>query len=367
MKFSEFYKSAYVTVDRIESKEFGFGDFDNTIARRHMGFRNAKTLNAYLAAAAPSSVSFSSAFYRYPEGRPMERKGWLGSELVFDLDASDLRLPCQLKHGKSWVCSSCLDSVKREVVKLIEDFLIPDFAVQEGAIHVNFSGNRGYHIHITDERFYPLKTKEREQITGYITARGINMKVFFPSLGERGKRLTGPKPTDPGWGGKLARGVISALNSGEPMLAVLGVDGPVARKLIKNKAEVILGITMGNWDKINIEHKADFWTNVLKSMAVGQTSSIDKNVTSGVEHLIRLPGTVHPGTGLLAKPATSLDKFEPMKEALLFRKGSVKVKVEKAPEFSIGGETFGPFEKEARELPTYAAIYLMLKRVAVLA
>lgn len=367
LKFSEFYRSAHVHVDRIEAKEFGFGDFDSTISKRHIGFRDVRTLNAYLAAAAPSSVSFSSAFYRDPEGRPMERKGWLGSELVFDLDASDLRLPCQARHGKAWVCSMCLDSVKREVFKLVEDFLVPDFAIPKAAIHVNFSGNRGYHLHVTDERFYPLKTREREQITGYITARGINMRAFFPSLGERGRRLTGPKPTDPGWGGKLAKGVVSALNSGEPALTALGIEAATARKLIRSRADVILGITTGNWDKINIGRKADFWTNVLNGMAVGQTSSIDRNVTSGIEHLIRLPGTIHPGTGLLAKPVLDLGRFDPMREAPLFMKGVVRVKVEKAPEFSMGGRIFGPFEKETAELPTYAALYLMLKRVAVLA
>lgn len=380
LKYSEYYKKAALSVDRIGEREFGFGDFDNAIARRHVGFRNAKILGAYLAASAPASVSMSSAFYRYPEGKPMDRKGWLGSELVFDLDASDLRLPCQAKHGGSWVCSTCLDSIKQEVLKLIEDFLVPDFSIPKSMIEVNFSGNRGYHLHIRDERFYPLKSSERRQISDYITGHGINLKVFFPTLGERetneesGRKkelpLKGPKPADAGWGGRLAKGMISALNGGEEKLVQLGTDRVNARRLIAKKAEMIMGITMGNWDKVSFAKKAEFWEGVLKGMTVKQTSSIDNNVTSGVEHLIRLPNTIHPSTGLLARKlrsAADLERFEPMREAVLFRTGMVKVKVDKAPEFSMGALTFGPYANGTHELPTYAALYLMLKRVAVLA
>lgn len=370
IKYSEYYKKASVSVGRISEKEFGFGDFDNTIAKRHMGFRDAKTLNAYMAASAPASVSVSSAFYRYPEARPMERKGWLGSELVFDLDASDLKLPCQEKHGKAWVCSICLDSVKQEVIKLIEDFLVPDFAISEPSIEVSFSGNRGYHLHIKDDRFYALKSNERRQISDYITGRGINLKVFFPALGERAAALRGPKPGDPGWGGRLAKGMVSALNGGEDRLVRLGTDRANARRLVSKRAEVIMGITMGNWDKVNIAKKGEFWENVLHGMTIKQTSSIDNNVTSGIEHLIRMPNTIHPSTGLLARGLRTpgdLEGFDPMKEALLFKRGSVTVKVDRAPEFSMNGKSFGPYEKRSVELPTYAALYLMLKRVAVLA
>lgn len=380
LKYSEHYRKAALGVDRIAEKEFGFGDFDNTIARRHMAFRDARVLNAFVAASAPASVSMSSAFYRYPDARPMERKGWTGSELVFDLDASDLKLPCQEKHGRAWVCSTCLDSVKQEAFKLVEDFLVPDFSVPKGSIEVNFSGNRGYHLHIRDERFYPLKSDERKQISDYITGRGINLKVFFPALGEKEvdeesgrrkeKQLRGPKPDDAGWGGRLAKGMISALNGGDERMQQLGMDRAAARRLVAKKAEIIMGITMGNWDKVSIPKKAEFWEGVLKGMTVKQTSSIDNNVTSGVEHLIRLPNTLHPGTGLLAKrlrDVSSLEGFEPMRESPVFKTGSVRVNVEKAPEFGMGGRTFGPYAKGVQELPTYAALYLMLKRVAVLA
>jgi DNA primase small subunit len=280
-----------------------------------------------------------------------------------------LHLECQLKHGRSWVCENCLNEVKNETFKLIESFLVPDFGISKDDIKINFSGNRGYHLHIMDKRFYSLNSNERRQISDYITARGINLNIFFPNISEKRKQFKGPKPDDPGWGGKFARSVISYLNSDEKKLEKLNIDKKIAKKLIKNKAEIIMGITVGNWDKIDIPKKTEFWTNLLNNVAVAQTSMIDKNVTSGAEHLIRLPNSIHSDTALLAKQlpsVNSLEKFEPMKEAVLFKKGAIKVHVEKSEALSINDQTFGPYGKQDIELPTYAALYLLLKGVATL-
>jgi DNA primase small subunit len=115
----------------IERREFGFGDFERKIAYRHMAFRDWKALKTYLTNDAPPFVSVSSAHYQHPDGRPMENKGRIGAELVFDLDANDLNLPCAKVHGSSWVCDKCLDAVKAETHKLIEDFLMSDFGFSE--------------------------------------------------------------------------------------------------------------------------------------------------------------------------------------------------------------------------------------------
>lgn len=366
----EYYKSMSpkdITPAHVERREFGFGDFDRTIAYRHMAFGNETKLHTYLIENAPPFVSYSPSEYEDPAGRPMESKRWIGSELVFDLDATDMKLSCQKEHGSSWVCQNCLDSVKAETIKLVEDFLIPDFGVPESEISVNFSGNRGYHVHVMNDDIYRLGSGARKKLTEYIAGAGIDLKSFFPALGERGMRLDGPMPTDYGWGGRLARGVISALNGGEPALMALGIEKPTARKLSKNKAEVILGIaTNGNWDKINIEHKAEVWTNVLNGMAVKQGDQIDRNVTNDIYHIIRLPNSIHGKSGLISKKLRSfhdINGFDPMKEAIAFRNGTMKVAAT-CPQFSMGGDTFGPFNGSKAELPAYAAVYLLLKKVA---
>ncbi len=366
----KFYEnSANIAPHLIEKREFGFGDFERKISYRHYSFKDEKSLKAYLTKEGPAFVSISSGAYERPDGRPMENKKWIGSDLLFDIDASDLNLKCKAEHSSSWVCEKCLDGAKIETTKLIEEFLIPDFGFSEKEITVNFSGNRGYHIHVNNEETFKLDGDARKSISDYIKGNNIELNAFFPSIGRKGVRLEGPKPTDYGWGGKLANGVIKALGGGTSGLMDLGIDKKDAEMLTRKSATVRLGISTGNWDMINIPKKAEFWGNVLKNIAITQSDAIDKNVSTDVYHLIRLPGTIHGDTGLIAKNVKSLkalDGFEPMNDAIAFDDVHTKIKTAKVPKFIMGNNQFGPYDNSVVDLPRYAAAYLILKRLAFL-
>ena len=367
--FKGYYASHPIAVDKVASREFGFGDFERKIKYRHYAFGSNTDLNKFIVENAPPFISCSSSFYEYPAARPMEKKVWKGSELVFDLDATDLKLPCQTVHGTGWVCSECLSGIKAEAIKLIEDFLVPDFGFEEKRLHINFSGNRGYHVRIADERIISLNSAERKQISDYITGNGINAMSFFPSISERATQLRGPKPTDGGWGGRIARGTINALNKGAAELALLGIEKKEARLLEKHRADIILGISVGNWDKVKISKKSQLWANLIKGMTVRQGDSIDKNVTDDTHHLLRVPDTLHGDTGLVSKTINSLkglSEFEPMRDAIAMGEESIKVHVESSYKFTMNGQEFGPYKNEDVKLPGYAGIYLILKRAAYL-
>ena len=346
----------------VEKREFGFGDFENKISFRHKAFKDAASLQEYLAASAPAYVSYSSAHYSYPDARPMENKKIIGAELVFDLDASDLHLSCQKEHGTGWVCDNCLSSVKKETIRLIEDFLIPDFGFSKSELEVNFSGNRGYHVHVYGDNVFKLDANGRKEISGYISGNEMDPRSIFPTLGIRGVQLRGPRPTDKGWGGKFAKAFIGRLNTGIGALAELGIERSIASKMERKRAEIILGITMGNWDKVDIPKKAEFWSSVISSMVIKQSDSIDRNVTNDPYHLIRLQNSIHGSTGLIAKKfaLAEIDRFDPMKDAIAFGKEPIRVNAS-APRFHMGGEEFGPFDNSTVELPAYAAAYLIMK------
>ncbi len=366
----EFYGNASgISPKNIDRREFGFGDFERKIRYRHYSFKDERSLKDYLVRSAPPFVSASSAEYQRPDARPMENKKWIGGDLLFDIDASDLKLKCRTEHSSSWVCDRCLDGAKAETIKLVEEFLIPDFGLSEREIFVNFSGNRGYHIHVHNEEIFRLDGEGRKNIVNYITGNNIDLGSFFPTIGRRGVRLYGPKPTDYGWGGKLANGVIRSLGNGTSELMELGIDKKSAEMLVRKSAEIRLGISTGNWDKINIPKKAEFWSNVLKGIAIKQGDAIDKNVSTDIYHLIRLPGTVHGDTGLVAKSVRSLKAlhdFEPMNEAVAFDDKRMKISAGIVPKFNMHNTDFGPYSNEIVELPRYAAVYLILKRLATL-
>ncbi len=361
---SEYYKTCHgLAPTRISEREFGVGNFDVKISQRHMSFRSERELKDYLAVNSVPYVSSSPALYRYPTARPMEKKIWLGSELVFDLDVTDMTLPCQEKHGKSWICRICLDEVRNETLKLIYDFLIPDFGFSEGEISVNFSGNRGYHVHVNNEEVMRLNAAARKEITNYIAGIGIDFADLFPTAGKKGEKLVGPSAKDRGWKGKIAKNFLANLNEGTDSLIRMGIDRPTAAKLFRSRGLVRMGIENGNWDMVYIKNKGAFWKGITERQAVSQSDRIDRNVTNDPSHLIRLPNSIHGGTGLIAKKLGSpgeLRNFDPMRDAIAFRKGFMKVSVNTSHEIYMNGQKFGPYGGEIK-VPAYVGAYLYLK------
>ncbi|MEM4389659.1 MAG: DNA primase catalytic subunit PriS [Candidatus Micrarchaeia archaeon] len=346
----------------VSRREFGVGGWNRKIETRHIAFAGESALAAFLAREAPLFVSYSVARYAFPDARPMQKKGWMGSDLVFDLDTDALPLNCA--HGKGWVCDGCLDAVKEQTARLIEDFLIPDFGLARDEIEINFSGNRGYHVHIQRPDVLGLENAARREIVDYLTANGLDLqRMFF--VDELGV-WRGPRPTDGGWGGKLARAFLRALK--ERRLEELGIHPRTANRFYAKEGKVAAGIERGNWDVINIKERKDFWAAVAAKLSVRLADRIDQNVTADCTKLIRLPDSLHGETGLLAKRLKNLDAFDPLRHAVAFDgKGAVRVRVTRAPAFRFGEESFGPFENQELELPEGAAIYLLCKKAAVLA
>lgn len=369
--FGKYYSETDLIVKNVEKREFGFGNFEKKIVYRHVAFKKNKEFNSYIRQAIPPFISYSPSLYEIPDARPMEKKKWIGSEMVFDIDATDLNLECQKIHSKSWVCSNCQDKVKEETIKLIEEFLIPDFGFSMDEIRINFSGNRGYHIYVNSEKVFNLNSKARREISDYISATDISLKILFPTIGKRGTPLIGPKPSDCGWKGRIASGMISALNKGTRALIELGMTKAEASFLYRNRINVILGITTGGWDKVNINKKAEFWKNVINTMTIKQSDSIDGNVTSSIYHLLRMPKTLHGDTGLVSSEISSiktLEEFKPMQHSIVFNKGEFKIYLLKdVPKFVMNGQSFGPYKTdEIKTFPTYLALYLILKRYATI-
>ncbi|MCL5412613.1 MAG: hypothetical protein M1474_03165 [Candidatus Marsarchaeota archaeon] len=371
----KFYESSSgLAPAEVARREFGFGDYERKIAFRHYAFASEASLKRYLVESAPPFVSYSAAFYAEPAARPMERKGFIGAELIFDLDATDLRLPCQSEHGRDWVCEKDFEAVRAETLRLIEDFLIPDFGFSEKELLMNFSGNRGYHVHVASGPALELSADARREVSEYISGSGLDPDEIFRLVplpkrggGKRLAKVMGPRPTDGGWPGRIAKTFLANLGKGKEALTAMDIDAGTAGTLYKKRALIEMGVNSGNWDMVYIKDKSTFWRKVAAHQAIAQSDSIDKNVTKDLHHLIRLPGTLHGDTGLIAKRIGSvaeLGGFDPMNDAIAFTDGSVRVKTASVMAFHMRGEQFGPYNDTVIEVPTYAAAYMILKRVA---
>ncbi|MGB7954770.1 MAG: hypothetical protein WCF23_12395, partial [Candidatus Nitrosopolaris sp.] len=79
--------------ENLEQHEFGYMPFGSGMIR-HLSFRNRGDILATLIRDVPADVYCSNAYYRFPT-YPMQEKHWLGADLIFDIDAKDLHLPCE--------------------------------------------------------------------------------------------------------------------------------------------------------------------------------------------------------------------------------------------------------------------------------
>jgi DNA primase small subunit len=398
-KFCEFYRDpsniipAPLTFDQ---REFAYLLFMERAMVRHKRFDQIDDFRAVLNETIPSDVYHSCAHYENPNF-DMDKKGWLGADLVFDIDADHIPTDCDKIHDeftctkcgfrgkglpleicpccestkfefKTWPCELCIQSARNETSKLL-DMLENDFGFSQDELHVYFSGHRGYHVHVENESVLSLDAMARKEIVDYVTGLGMSILDKEVEAKKRGKRESTKKFSlhNFGWNKRLKLGMQDFLiNASKEDLKKAGIRN---NALLKNKEAIIKRcINEGHWESIN-DVSVQTWLKLAEYLKETLSSNIDTVVTTDIHRLIRMNGTLHGKTGLkkVEFPSKNLQTFDPFTGAVAFKKGSAKVLVSDAPEFKMSGETLGPYKNQTVELPVAAAIMLICKRRAQVA
>ena len=344
-RFREYYKNVDIIYvpENIHQREFGFGSFSKKIAVRHRGFKDKRGLLDYIKNEAPAHVNHSTARYRFPE-TDMANKERLGTDLIFDIDVGDLNLACAREHGEGWICENCFQTLKNETLKL-RDLLSDDFGFDKKGMVINFSGSRGYHLRIQNEEVLELDEKARREITNYLSFE-IKMEDLIKEVSGR---IYGPRPREGGLRGRVARTVIDEIEKDER---------------IPDKEGVIEQITEGNWGAFPRGYGLKKISEYARNAAL--KIPVDSKVTTDLTHLIRLPESLHGGSGLLAKIIRDLDSFDPMKECFVFGDEEINLRIlKKVPEFTAKDQKFGPFSEGKQKVPRFVAVFLGCKGFGV--
>lgn len=371
-KFKDYYWRARVPApDEVHRREFGVGTLEDKIKLRHKSFASEKKLVNFLKREAPSYISYSSAYYEFPENQPMSEKNWLGADLVFDLDAQ-----------MSFFDAGVFDRVKREVVNLV-DFLVSDFGFARKDARVNFSGSKGYHVHISSDDVRLLSSDERREIVDYVTGSGLDLKYF---LGEvevdgvvsgRGRGYVNPATTvrgpvagSVGWAGRIygAAHDFVEKSSVEEFKRIDGIGPKKAGRLFAEREKNLKALESGNWRGM-IDLTPKLLQKVVDEKAVNILGDTDKMVTIDTARLMRLPDTLHGGSGLLAMRVKDVEGFNPLVDAVVFKGDDVKIKpVADVLEFDLMENRWGPYESGVEvSVPEFVGVYLMLKQAAEVA
>ena len=395
--FRRYYRSHSVPAPpNIDEREFGVGDYGRKIVRRHMSFATEREFQRYLREEAPLYISYSVGYFERPEATPMEAKGLKGADLIFEFDADELGLfspkdiwicnhcgakgfVSDLKGVRPGICPRCKDPakvimfpdpereerLKHEVDTLIKDFLMSDFGISSREISINFSGNRGYHIHVRSEALRQLDKEARVELTEYITGQSLDARYFFDVTSVP---MRGPKPSDPGWPGRIARSVIQAIRSSKDVsdLVMLGVDPRMARRIMRERQTILDGILRGVWPFLSREKDVfASITALVRALSPFMGKEIDAGTSADIHRLIRVPGSLHGSTGLAAMPVSNLKAFNPYHDAVVLpERPYLHLHVDMVPEFEFAGQTYGPYVDKNIELPLHVSVFLISKGVA---
>ncbi len=343
--------------DRTTEREFGFQKFNSGMIR-HISIKDDRDLHLLLINNIPSDVYCSNAYYSFPN-LPMNEKDWKGADIIFDIDAKDLQLDCHKDHTvilcgdcnnafmsgnkctrcgstkleyKSLSCVDCIAASKAQVGNL-SALLTQDLAVDPKDIDVFFSGNEGFHIYVYNSQFQQSGSKERAELVDYIMFKGVIPETLGMHKHKPSSNLF-PKLDDEGWRGRFAKAVFGS-KSARPK---------ISKKLLEDGYQSFQNTINDVSSKIGIR--------------------IDPNVTMDVHRIFRLSGTLNSKSGLTKLLCNDLSSFDPYTDASFLPDDTVEIRANCPCRFRLGGKKFGPYLDEIVTVPTFAAAYMICKRLA---
>ena len=384
--FRRYYKENEMPMpSRFGRREFGFMYFDRDFMQRHMSFSNPTEMRKFMIAQVPKHSYYSTAYYRRPNAPTMEEKGWMGADLIFDLDAD------HLEGAEDMSYSQMMDQIKKEMINLLYSFLYNDLGFDEKDVGIYFSGGRGYHAHIELNDVTGLGSHERREIVDFVTSNGLDIDRVFRQenvvrsvvnvKGQERNNIstfrTIPPEDSGGWWLRMRNGLKDVVNDvcdqdtkdlkrTYPSIKSMSPKTIESYKddLIKSRDVIFVNNRMATLKK----GTQDMLIKIMKEdVAYRLSGEVDEPVTADIKRLIRLPGSLHGKTGLKVMPITrdELNGFDPLLDALpeSYTSDPITVNVKRKTDIKINGERFD-LDIGVTEVPEYAAVFLVGRRIA---
>ncbi|WP_101298164.1 DNA primase small subunit PriS [Halegenticoccus soli] len=340
-RFGDYYRSVdIVAPPAAGDREWGHIPWTagtGTTMVRHQSLLDLGDLGDFLAREAPRHAYFSAARYADPSASTMDGKGWREADLVFDLDADHLPAidPEATSYGGMLV--ACKDALRR-----LLDILETDFAFED--LEVVFSGGRGYHVHVRDDGVRDLDSEARREIVDYVRAVDLDFDGLVTTV-QTGTTTRRTLRTEGGWGRRTHEALLElveelrATDEQDALDRLRELDG-----IGEGRATTILGAFRRNPDAIragNVEVGGPGLRMLVESIAretvERETAPIDEPVTTDTKRLIRLPGSLHGGTGLRVTriDRDALDEFDPLVDAVPDRFTGGEIRIDARAETAV--------------------------------
>ena len=172
-----------------------------------------------------------------------------------------------------------------------------------------------------------------------------------------------PSLNSKGWNGIITRQIHRMMDEAR------NVDKKIEEESIKKMGfpKGSLQLNKNNEDAFNQLSKKlqnKFVRMALKMAAIYP----DEPVTGDIHRLIRLPGSLHGGSGLKVTIMNrdKLEKFDPMSDAIVFSQDEVKVRSVATHPVIMGNNYAKLQPNEVTYLPEAAAVYFMARKFATI-
>jgi DNA primase small subunit len=365
-RFTEYYRKERIQAPpSVGEREFGFILFDPEVPevrmRRHMGFGTPGELGEYIRSLVPAHAFYSSAYYTAPGAGTMPEKGWTGADLIFDLDADHLmRGPYR----------AMLDRVKLETGKLLA-MLTDELGFSRRNLHLVFSGGRGYHIHVREIGVRGWGSQERRELIDYVCGIGIDPRIL----------LTGSAGGAPGWKERYISTIseyllwLKGLGREEGVAHLMeqaGIGKDRASRFFDAADTYLAGTGSGDFAPLLSNQVFSAITGredgKFRELLRGKAALADEPVTTDTRRLIRMPTSLHGGSGLRVTPVplADFDSFDPLRDAVVFSDRKVRLEMAMNLSMEMMGTSY-QLAKGTEAVPEALAVFLCARGLAEVA
>ncbi|KXS95516.1 hypothetical protein AC578_4621 [Pseudocercospora eumusae] len=301
-----------------QNREFSFWLPENRVIR-YLSFPSADLLRKQCVQMAPERFEIGPQYSINPKDRKTLKKASafkpIMKELVFDIDMTDY------DPIRANICIKCWQFIVM-AIKVVDMALREDFGFQH--IMWVYSGRRGAHAWISDKRAREMDDSKRKAIANYLdvvkgnenSKRSLFRRPLHPHL-ERSLRILTPYFTkdvlseqDP-WQSEERSEKLLALLQDQTLTAALKKkwDSSADRSSTQKWADIDTLAEAGHLSmdpRRLVENKQDIRLEYTYPR-------LDAEVSKKLNHLLKSPFVIHPGTGRVCVPIDMrrVEDFDP--------------------------------------------------------
>mgnify|MGYP001178940724 CR=1 FL=1 len=416
--FREYYATAELDVENVPRREIAFLTWDSRMIR-HQSHNDIESLRDLATKRAPKAIYASLSQYLDPSHRPpktedrksmncqecgheyksdtnksacpscgvenekanVNTKDRRAMDLAFDIDYGDIPGAEQRDPREN------LGAAARSTMNLVQ-ILVNDFGFDHSDMKITFSGKKGFHVRVANNHplFSDSNQKDeavRKALVAYVSGYDFNPMDFVKVQAHLNSPNTWHlKGYESGWGKRFNESIEYFLKLAhkdeETFTDVLRMYMPwyTDKKRYGTKKSLPSQKVIGGFrdsckeygPKImkgeNIRQMKDAEAKRLLSFALSRTllrygAFVDKRVTADKARVLRIPGSLHGGSGLVCCKVPSLDYLADMSWVLDLQKellGDEEVEVSIS---KVANTYYGVYEPGEHKVPKHIA-YAML-------